>query len=164
MKIRKSTGSGSDKVEQNMTAMIDIVFQLLTFFVMSFKIVVEEGDFNIKMPLAAPREGLPDDSLPPLKVRLRAGAGGQLANIALNENNFGTSFQSLHEYIASVVGKEVGPSREAFEVELDCDYDLKYEYVVEAITAVSGYREGDQIVKLVEKIKFSPPRQPGASG
>ena len=47
----------------------------------------------------------------------------------------------------------------AFEVELDCDYNLKYNYVVQAITAVSGYREGDQIVKLVEKIKFSPPKQ-----
>jgi biopolymer transport protein ExbD len=162
MKIRKNAASGGDKVEQNMTAMIDIVFQLLTFFVMQFKIVAEEGDFNVKMPIAAPREGLPDESVPPLKVRMRAGGGGELAGISLNENQFGTSFQSLHDYIASVVGKESGPSREAFEVELDCDYDLKYEYVVEAITAVSGYRDGDQIVKLVEKIKFSPPRTPGA--
>lgn len=161
MKIRKPGGAGADKVEINMTPMIDVVFQLLSFFVMSFKIVVQEGDFNIKMPLAAPREGLPDDnSLPPLKVRMTAAGGGDLANISLNENQFGTSFQSLHEYIASVVGKEAGPSREAFEVEIDCDYNLKYENVVKAITAVSGYREGDQIVKLVEKIKFSPPRKP----
>lgn len=161
MKIRKSPASGNDKVDINMTPMIDVVFQLLSFFVMSFKVISQEGDFNVKMPLSAPREGLPDDnSIPPLKVRMTAGGGGQLANISLNENQFGTSFQSLHEYIASVVGKETGPSREAFEVELDCDYNLRYENVVKAITAVSGYREGDQIVKLVEKIKFAPPRKP----
>ncbi len=163
MKIRKSAASsGAEKVDINMTPMIDVVFQLLSFFVMSFKIVAQEGDFNIKMPLAAPREGLPDTSTPPLKVRLQSNAQGQLAGISLNDNQFGTSFQSLHEYIASVVGKESGPSREAFEVDLDCDYDLKYQYVVQAVTAVSGYREGDQVVKLVEKIKFSPPRKPAS--
>jgi biopolymer transport protein ExbD len=162
MKIRKgSGGSGTDKVEINMTPMIDVVFQLLSFFVMSFKIVSQEGDFNVKMPIAAPREGLPDENLvPPLKVRITAGPGGQLGNISLNDNQFGTSFQSLHEYVAKKVGEESGPSREAFEVELDCDYDLKYTYIIEAITAVSGRREGDQIIKLVEKIKFSPPRKP----
>lgn len=162
MKIRKAPGQGNDKVDINMTPMIDVVFQLLSFFVMSFKVISQEGDFNVKMPLAAPREGLPDDdALPPLKVRMVAGGEGALASISLNENQFGTSFQSLHEYIASVVGKETGPSREAFEVELDCDYNLRYENVVKAITAVSGYKEGDQIVKLVEKIKFAPPRKAG---
>ena len=47
-----------DKIPIDMTPMIDIVFQLLTFFVMTLKIVEAEGDFNIKMPLAAPRPGL----------------------------------------------------------------------------------------------------------
>ena len=42
------------------------------------------------------------------------------------------------------------------------DYNLRYEYTVEAITAVSGYVDETtgQIVKLVEKIKFAPPRPP----
>ena len=44
------------------------------------------------------------------------------------------------------------------EVEIDADYDLRYEYVVEAITAVSGYVDRDTglIKKIVEKIKFAP--------
>ncbi len=163
MKIRKSQAAGNDKVELQMTPMIDVVFQLLTFFIMSFKIVTEEGDFNIKMPIAAPREGNPDESLPPMKVRLRADGGGELLGMTLNDNNFGTSFDSLREYIISIVGDDRGPGsiQETAEVELDCDYDLKYKNVVEAITAVSGYKQGDAIVKLVEKIKFSPPRKPG---
>ena len=41
------------KVPIDMTPMIDIVFQLLTFFVMTLKIATSEGDFNIKMPRAA---------------------------------------------------------------------------------------------------------------
>ena len=72
MKFRHRV-SEEDKIELQMTPMIDIVFQLLVFFIMTFKIVAQEGDFNIKMPLAAPNAGTADDSLlPPLKLRLLA--------------------------------------------------------------------------------------------
>ena len=165
MKVRHAGGNKDETVEIQMTPMIDIVFQLLIFFIMTFKIVAMEGDFNIKMPLAAPSEGLPDeDKLPPMKVRLRASGSGQLAQISLNDNNFGTNFESLHNYIISIIGDERGPGsvQETAEVELDCDYNLKYESVIQAITSVSGFvDENGDIVKLVEKIKFAPPRARG---
>ena len=44
-----------DKIPIDMTPMIDIVFQLLTFFCMTLRVSEAEGDFNIKMPLAAPK-------------------------------------------------------------------------------------------------------------
>ncbi len=85
MKVR-NVGRHDEKVELMMTPMIDIVFQLLIFFIMTFKIIAPEGDFNIKMPLAAPSEGLPDDNqLPPMKIRLRATASGRLASIQLGQ-------------------------------------------------------------------------------
>ncbi len=162
MKIRNVGGNEDEKIEVQMTPMIDIVFQLLVFFIMTFKIVSQEGDFNIKMPIAAPSEGLPDeDKLPPMKIRLRAGGNGQLASISLNDNNFGVSFDALHRYIISIVGDDRGPGsvQETAEVELDIDYNLQYEYVIRCITTVSGYLDADDnVVKLVEKIKFSPPR------
>ena len=55
MKVRNQREQ--EKIEIQMTPMIDIVFQLLVFFIMTFKVVSMEGDFNIKMPLAAPSEG-----------------------------------------------------------------------------------------------------------
>jgi hypothetical protein len=38
---------------------------------------------------------------------------------------------------------------------------LKYEYVVDAVTAVSGYLSSDDqtVVRLIEKIRFAPPTQ-----
>jgi biopolymer transport protein ExbD len=161
MRIRHSTESGSDKIELQMTPMIDIVFQLLVFFIMTFKIVAQEGDFNIKMPLAAPSDGLPeDDALPPMKVRLRADADGNPAGIMLNDKAF-SDWRSLNDYMIGIVGNERGPGsyQETAEVELDCDYSLRYEHVISAVTAVSGFvDDGGNVVKLVEKIKFSPPR------
>ena len=162
MKVRNVGSRMDEGVEIQMTPMIDIVFQLLVFFIMTFKIVSLEGDFNIKMPLAAPSEGLPDDEkLPPMKLRLVASPSGKLAQISLNDNNFGVNFESLRNYIISILGDERGPgsAQETAEVELDCDYNLRYENVIKAITAVSGYLDEEgNIVKLVEKIKFAPPR------
>ena len=162
MKIRHPGGGLSDKVEQQMTPMIDIVFQLLTFFIMSFKIAAVEGDFNIKMPAAA-SQGAPTDMVdfPPINIRLEAGAGGGLAGIYMGDRPL-SNFAELRSEVLGIVGTETGPGSDAeqTEVEIDADYNLKYQHIIEAITAVSGYVKSDRTVgKLIEKIKFAPPRE-----
>jgi biopolymer transport protein ExbD len=169
MKIRHSTSSGQDKIELQMTPMIDIVFQLLVFFIMTFKIVSQEGDFNIKMPLADPSTGTVDDlQIPPMKVRLTADSAGRLNGIFLNERALGFTpgsrvpMMPLRNEMVSIIGDDRGPGsyQEQAEIELDCDYSLHYSHVIEAITAVSGYIDPAtrDVVKLVEKINFAQPR------
>lgn len=166
MRVRRGASSEA-KVEQQMTPMIDVVFQLLTFFVMSFKVATSEGDFNIKMPQGAARPGsITENTVPPMKVRMTADDNGTLNSLKLNESSFATGkegFDSLRSKISKILTDAGGPGvLESAEVELDCDYNLRYEYVIEAITAVSGYRQPDgSLVKLVEKVKFSPPRVGG---
>ena len=161
MRVRNVGSNKDEKIEVQMTPMIDIVFQLLVFFIMTFKIVSQEGDFNIKMPLGT-SEGVPDsEKTPPIKIRLQATTDGSLKSISLNNNNFGVSFDSLHDYIISLIGDDRGPNsvQATTEVELDCDYNLRYDNVIRCITAVSGYIDADDnLVKLVEKIKFAPPK------
>ena len=167
MRVRNIQRGTSEDVELQMTPMIDIVFQLLIFFIMTFKIAMPEGDFNIKMPLAAPSEGIPeDDQLPPIKVRMTARGNGTLSQIQFGNRPLGSgpkAFDQLRQRIIDLVGEEPGPATlDSTEVELDCDYNLRYEYVIEAITAVSGYvAEDGRVVKVIEKIKFSPRRPPG---
>ncbi|QGJ69797.1 Biopolymer transporter ExbD [Planctomycetales bacterium 10988] len=161
MKVRNQ--KETEKVELQMTPMIDIVFQLLVFFIMTFKIVTPEGDFNIKMPLAAPSESSMelDDIFPPLKVRLTADGEGELASIRLGDQSI-SNFDTLQREVLKIVGTDIGPNKASdFEVELDCDYNLKYEYVIDALTAVTGSRdpESGQITKYIEKVKFAPPRK-----
>ncbi len=163
MKVRNTSRHADEKVELMMTPMIDIVFQLLVFFIMTFKIVTPEGDFNIKMPIAAPSEGVPNpDELPPLKVRLTASNEGKLTGIYLNEARM-SSFAQLHSRIVGLVGDDTGPGSLAAstEIELDLDYKLRVEYLINAITAVSGEVRNGEIIKLIEKIKFAPPRPSG---
>lgn len=159
MKFRHSR-EPHDKLELSMTSMIDIVFLLLVFFVMTFKISAQEGDFNVKMPLQD--SGAPADNTQlPLKLRLRADAAGSLQEILLNDTqSFGTDWEQLRGYIVQLVGDQAGPTdEEGPEVEIDLDYNLHYEHVIEAITAVTGYRSGNDIVRLIERIKFAKQRE-----
>jgi hypothetical protein len=100
-----------------------------------------------------------------LHVRLRADAGGRLLasdGIVINGERMLSTIDELHNYVIGIVGGDEPSTRADAEVELDCDYGLHYEHVIEAITAVSGYidRSTGQIEKLIEKIKFTPPQEP----
>jgi biopolymer transport protein ExbD len=144
----------------NMTSMIDIVFLLLVFFVMTFKIVELEGDFSVRMPLAGSSSVTVDPTDLPLQLRLRADNQGRLTSMSLNEINLGTDFDQLRANVVSLIGSTTPTeSDEGPELEIDTDYNLRYEYVIESITAVSGYKDGNEVVKLIEKIKFAKPRR-----
>ena len=159
MKI-KSTEDRNVKLQ--MTSMIDIVFQLLVFFIMTFKIVEMEGDFNVRMPLAAKESSAIEDVLPDLiTVRLKVGAEGKIAGIDVDNGVEGDSFFDpdmyirLTDFVEKTINTE-GDASEAVEteVEFDIDYDLKYAWTVKAIEAVSGKVVDRRVEKLIEKIKF----------
>ena len=158
MKIRHR--EREEKISLQMTPMIEIVFQLLIFFIMTFKIVSLEGDFNIKMPAAAPSAGTPDeDQLPPITLRLTANPDGELSGLLVNDQRF-PSFQDLHRYIIDLVGEDAGPDSglEGAEIEIACVRSRMYINVVDAQTAVTGQVTDDgTLINLIEKHKFTPP-------
>ncbi len=159
--MAKRESSLGDKVAVDMTPMIDVVFQLMSFFMCSLKVVAPEGDFDIRMPLGVAAAAAPDDQqVPPVRVKLTAGVDGSLAGIAMNGQPV-ADFEELRKRIIGLVGTDTGPNSlaERTEVELDCDYGLKYVNVVRAITAVSGKVQDGQIVELIKKIKFTPPKR-----
>jgi len=160
MKIRNA--DRREHIVLQMTPMIDIVFQLLVFFVFTFKIVLPEGDFNIRMPSAAATRTIEPSETPLLKVTLRAAENRELAQIRLNDIVFEgpAPFLQLQQQIRSMIGDAGGPGTAEQEVEIDSDYDLKYRYVINALTAITGYIDsnGDQH-KLVEKVRFAPVEQ-----
>jgi len=159
--MAKRTSDLPDRIAIDMTPMIDVVFQLISFFMFSLKVVAPEGDFDIRMPIAAAAAAAPDDQqVPPVRVKLSAAPDGSLAGIAMNGTPV-ADFDELRRRIIGLVGADSGPNSlaEKTEVEFDADYALKYANVVKAITAVSGKLENGQIVELIRKIKFTPPKK-----
>ena len=94
--------------------------------------------------------------MPPIKIRIAAGENGKLPGS--NSPTCPSEASTICEpRSARSWATPRGPGTlESTEIEFDCDYNLRYEYVVQAMTAVSGYVHDGQVVKLVEKIKFTP--------
>jgi len=161
MKIRNR--SEATKIESGSASMIDIVFQLLIFFILTLKIVAAEGDFNINMPLGATA---PAESTPPpqdLRVKLEANPDGTLKQLYFGNRGLGNaypqSFDALNNEIAAWVGSD-GAVADDLEVELIPDYNLHYRYIVKAISACRGRMVGDKQYTFIEKIKFAPIQKP----
>ncbi|MCA9232690.1 MAG: biopolymer transporter ExbD [Planctomycetales bacterium] len=157
MRIRNT--EHREHIVLQMTPMIDIVFQLLVFFVFTFKIILPEGDFNIRMPSASASLSSQPTETPLLKVRLRAAPSGELAQVQLGDVVLAGAapFAKLHQEIRSLVDDAGGPGSTEQEVEIEADYELKYRYAMHAITAITGYLDdnGEQH-KLVERVRFAP--------
>ena len=160
MKIRNT--EHREHIVLQMTPMIDIVFQLLVFFVFTFKIILPEGDFNIRMPSSSVAQASQPSETPLLRVRLRATPTGELARVQLGDLvlDGAAPFAQLHTEIRSLVGDSGGPGSADQEVEIEADYELKYRYAMNAITAITGYLDDNgQQHKLVERVRFAPRAQ-----
>ncbi|HBT77794.1 MAG TPA: biopolymer transporter ExbD [Planctomycetaceae bacterium] len=146
----------SQKLELNMTPMIDIVFMLLSFFIMTFKIVAPEGDFSVKMPFggAPPTDKIDADE--PVRIKLIANSSGDLTNIMVGDTSIGDNFNQLRARIHKMANVGEAPTKASdMIVELQPDDKLRYEYTIDAITAISGFTQGGRTYPLVENIRFN---------
>ncbi len=153
-----------EKVDIQMTPMIDIVFQLMAFFLMTFKVAATEGDFNLKLPKADRSQGAANTQTEMLTVGLRTTANGQLAELimgpAVIKPRFPGDkkpFRDLTDYIAVKVKGARDAGQEEPEIQIDADDLLAYEFVIDTVEAVSVMRDaGGNPQPLAKKVKFAP--------
>ena len=165
MKRRKE--SADEKFKIPMEPMIDIVFQLLIFFMLTLKIAADEGDFDINMPLG--QQSKQNEDYKPIveySVRLLADANGNLADIRVGDVSLGNDVPSCFQRLSNNVrswASSGGSYSDDLEVEIDADYGLHYENTIKAVAACTGYMQGERRVKFLDKIKFAPPRRPAGA-
>mgnify|MGYP001590881132 CR=1 FL=1 len=150
----KRPAFASSGVSLDMTPMIDIVFQLLAFFILTLRILSHEGDLTIRMPLAAD-PGLPPPVtfLPPMQIKLTAQGDGSLAEIRLNNQPI-ASMPALRQRIVEIIGGNEQVAAE-LEADLHCDAGLAYQHTIAAVTAISGRKDSSgHIQPLVHKVRF----------
>jgi biopolymer transport protein ExbD len=133
------------KVEMNMTPMIDVVFQLLTFFMLTLKPMIHEGQFAVNMSVGGAAVPEAEEfKLPPLAVYVRATDDGNLAGILLGDRQI-RGFDDLRIQVSSMVGGAIG---EEIEAEIHADDALAYEHLVSAVNTLTAAR--------ISKINFAP--------
>ncbi len=129
MRVRQHAADET-KVELQMTPMIDVVFQLLIFFLFTFKIRPIEGEIAVSLPPVEAGAARQEEEITPAErvhVRLEAGVGGQLANIVVEDQAIGTDLDALRQLLTAAFPG--GPGEDA-EVEVDADDQLLYGHVI----------------------------------
>jgi len=151
--VRKALPFESAGVSIDMTPMIDIVFQLLAFFIFTLRIVSQEGDLSMKMPASIGPGQASMTALPPLKIDLTAAADGSLREIRLNGQAI-QDMRSLRARIEELIGGSP-PIAAELEADLHCDAGLAYQHAIAAVTAISGRRDpSGHIQPLIQKVRF----------
>ena len=134
-----------------MSSMIDIVFLLLVFFVMTFQITPQEGDLMIGATEAVgSRQEAIATSLP-LRLRLTAAPDGALGGLRLND----AVINGFDELRTRLIALDQDVSLRETAMTLDCDSNLRYEHVIAALDHVTGYRDAaGQLQPLVGSTRF----------
>jgi len=146
MLIRKRDSSSEER-QSHLTAMIDIVFLLLVFFVMTFRVVVSEGDFYVKAPASQTDAQKVDIEFDvPLQIELRAGPGGQLTGINLDGKTI-RDVDSLATAVRNRLPLEEMSRARATAI-IRCDQALKYEHTIRVVGIVHGPPEAPLVQSL----------------
>jgi biopolymer transport protein ExbD len=141
-KIRKAEGP-----DVPIAPFLDMAFQLLTFFVITYRPLPEEGQFLMNLLPPQPATSItaeapsqkPSDSLPAtlrtLPTILKAGPGGALARITVGEQNIPTDAASLERELDKFFQD---PNLPFDQTLLKVDPRLRYFELMKVINAFSN--------------------------
>lgn len=150
-----------EKVDIQMTPMIDIVFQLMAFFLMTFQVATVEGDFQLKLPKSPPVIG--ERGPETIELRLRGDAVGHLAELSYpGDTPHGRrpspeTFRRLRAFVAGKVAAAHAAGQEEPKVRITADDALRYAHIIAAVDAVSAtVDESGRHRQLAKKVSFGP--------
>lgn len=147
------TAATKNSTELQMTPLIDCIFQILVFLLLTMRITTPEGDFTIRMP---PRGAQASGSTDPsIHVVLRADAAGALASVSLAGRPL-TDLTALRTEMERLAVAEAGEPVRPMEVVVHCDPQLDYRYTIQAITAVSGRRDAHgRVIAFCDRLRLA---------
>ena len=158
--MRKKKRKQED-IELNVTAMLDMAFQLLTFFILTFKPAPVEGQVLLRMPPPQPVTNVksgqtagsdasntnPLTSLNTLIITAIANNNGDIRQLAVGETTMSNSLGALGQKVGQLLGDEGS----AFDqVIIQVDSRLTYEALMKVIDVCTQQKlsNGQPLSKL----------------
>lgn len=162
MAQRRSRSSLSD-VDLNLTSFLDLIFNILAFFVITFNPPSPERNYDLSLPPPkAPKNAqeveLPTGDGPVAKlfddvtITLTSAPGGALGAIVIGQKNVGANTQALVRELQATA-KTIGESFEAANIA--SDPKLNYGALIEVVDAC--YRAN---IKKINFVKAAAPANP----
>lgn len=149
MARRRGGGSG-EEVEGGMTSMLDLIFNILAYFVVTFNPPKPEKNFDVALPpvkiekndaqSSSEEAALPDEDeelMEEVRITLNAGPNGSLARISVQGKEVAGGIPALARQLQVVTSAmKVGDGGESVEAaQIVASPKLKYAYVVQAVDA-----------------------------
>lgn len=146
------------EIEIPVTPMLDMAFQLLTFFILTYRPAPAEGQFSMNLLPAQPATVIsqeapkdqPSDALPTelrtLQTTLRAGGDGEIGEIKLSDNPI-ASLEALKTELESLVND---PNLQFEQALIKVDPNLKYSELIKVVDVYSSLKP-----KPLTKISFA---------
>ena len=148
-----------EEVQIPITPMLDMAFQLLTFFILTYRPAPAEGQFSMNLLPAqpataiakeAPKDVTTNDALPTelrtLQTVLRAGGDGEIAQITLSDNPI-ANLDALRAELESLVND---PNLQFEQALIKVDPKLKYAELIKVVDVYSSLKP-----KPLTKISFA---------
>jgi biopolymer transport protein ExbD len=141
--MRRKKKKGKEEVELNLAAMLDMAFQLLTFFILTFKPSPIEGQITLRMPppqsitpvASGAEAGKDEQNTDPLKglktliITVLPNDAGGLGQMMVGEDQV-TSLNRLNERLKEIFSNAGTPFD---QVVIQVGSDLRYEALMSVI-------------------------------
>ncbi|HEY1602123.1 MAG TPA: biopolymer transporter ExbD [Pirellulales bacterium] len=160
MSRRRKRKELQGEVELNLTAMLDMAFQLLAFFILTFKPAPMEGYIALRMPppQATTKPGAatsadqnvfnaPVERLQTLMVTIKSAPDGNIGSIQIEEGAPSTSLAEFEQQLNLLLGAPGAPFE---QVILQVGSGLHYDSLVRILDICSRVKlaSGEQLTKL----------------
>lgn len=158
---RKKKRGGGESVELNLAAMLDMAFQLLTFFILTFQPAPVEGQINLKLPPPQPVAGAakgqaagsdesntdPVKNLNSMVITIFATPTGKIGTMAVGEGNV-AGLTALEGRLKQVLGPESGTTFDQVIVQVGSR--LRYEELMKVVDVCTRQTlaNGEKLTKL----------------
>ena len=158
---KKKRGGGHEAVELNLAAMLDMAFQLLAFFILTFKPAPIEGQINLKLPPPQPvtnvnsgqRAGSDEQNnsavkgLNSLVISIFSTAGGKISTMAIGEGTV-SGLTALENRLKAVLGPDSGASFDQIIIQVGSR--LKYDELMKVVDVCTRQTlsTGEKLSKL----------------
>lgn len=155
---RKTKRRKQGEVELNLAAMLDMAFQLLTFFILTFRPAPVEGQVLLRLPPPKPVTATgqaagsnaentnPVEGLTTLVITAIANNDGGLRQMAIGETSMG-NIQAMERRLTTVLSD---PGSGFDQVIIQVDSRLRYEELMQVVDVCTRQKlpNGEKLTKL----------------
>lgn len=160
--MRRRRRKSAEEVELNLAAMLDMAFQLLTFFILTFKPSPVEGQISLRMPPPQPvvmatknaqqagnnnKNTNPVAGLNSLVITVLGNAAGRIEQLSVGDGPVGTNVQALESRLATVLSD---PGVGFEQVIIQVGSSLHYDELMKVVDVCTRQRlpNGEKLTKL----------------